>query len=29
MKVIVHFDEEGPSIQTVIEELLLDCCCNT
>lgn len=28
MKVIVHFDDEGPSIQTVIEELLLDCCCS-
>lgn len=29
MKVIVHFDDEGPSIQAVIEELLLDCCCST
>lgn len=29
MKVIVHFEEEGPNVQTVIEELLLDCCCST
>lgn len=29
MKIIVYFNEEGPSIQTVIEELLLDCCYNT
>lgn len=29
MKVIVHFSEEGPSIQTVIEELLLECCCSS
>ena len=29
MKAIVYFDEEGPSIQSVIEELLLDCCLNT
>lgn len=29
MKVIVHFDDEGPSIQDLIEELLLDCCSST
>ena len=29
MKVIVDFEEEGPNIQTVFEELLLDCCCST
>lgn len=29
MKVIVHFEEEGPNIQDVIEELLLDCCSST
>lgn len=29
MKVIVHFEEEGPNIQIVIEELLLDCCRGT
>lgn len=26
MKVIVHFEEEGPNIQDLIEELLLECC---
>lgn len=26
MKVIIHFNEEGPTIQTIIEELLLECC---
>jgi len=25
MKVIVHFEEEGPNVQDLIEELLLDC----
>lgn len=29
MKVIVHFEEEGPNIQDLIEELLFDCCCST
>lgn len=29
MKVIVHFDEEGPNVQTVIEELLFDCYSST
>lgn len=26
MKVIVHFEEKGPNIQDLIEELLLECC---
>lgn len=29
MKVIVHFEEEGPNIQDLIEELLLECCSST
>ena len=29
MKVIVHFEEEGPNIQDLIEELLLECCLST
>lgn len=28
MKVIVHFEEDGPNIQELIEELLLDYCSN-
>ena len=28
MKVIVHFNKEGPNIQEIIEELLLDCYCS-
>lgn len=26
MKVVSHFKEDGPTIQKVIEELLLECC---
>lgn len=26
MKVIAHFKDDGPTIQEVIEELLLECC---
>lgn len=26
MKVIAHFKEDGPTIQKLIEELLLECC---
>ena len=29
MKVIVHFEAEGPNIQDLIEEVLLDCCPST
>lgn len=27
VKVIVHFKEDGPILQKIIEELLLECCC--
>jgi len=26
VKVISHFNDEGPNIQKLIEELLLECC---
>ncbi len=26
MKVVIHFDKNGPTIQKVIEELLIECC---
>ncbi len=29
MKVIVHFKEDGPILQKLIEELLLECCCTS
>ena len=28
MKIIAYFNDEGPTIQTVIEELLIDYYCN-
>ncbi len=26
MKIIVHFTKDGPSVQKIVEELLLECC---